>query len=131
MLFKRSDTVKIGEKSVPVPKITIKKWRELFESIEMLPQLILSIFNVPATERAGYIVVVIRESFSEVVRVTSVLTGIDEEYIEEHATLNDLVAFYGATIKANDFGGLLKNVQGVLGSVVAKPTETTPNPDAD
>jgi len=123
MLFKRSDksqeTLKIGDKTVHVRKITIAQWRELLDSIQAIPQLIISVISAPVSERAGFLVLALRESFDDVVRVTSVLTGIDEEYIDQNASIDELVAYYTAMAKANNFGELLKNAQSVL--VTLKP----------
>ena len=127
MLFKRSDklkeTLKIGEKPVHVRKVTIAQWRELFDSIQAIPQLIISVITAPASERAGFFVLALRESFDDVVRVTSVLTGIDEDYIDKNASIDELLAYYTAMAKANNFGELLKNAQSVLVTLRPKATQ--------
>lgn len=120
MLFKRSDTVKIGDKMVQVRKITVAQWRRLFDSIQILPQLILSVISAPSEQRVAFAMIAIRESFDEVVRITSILTGIDVDYIEEHASIDELVAYYTEIAKLNNFGEMLKNVQSVLEKVTTK-----------
>jgi 5-formaminoimidazole-4-carboxamide-1-beta-D-ribofuranosyl 5'-monophosphate synthetase len=105
---------KIGGKAVTPRKITIAQWRDLFDSIHAVPQLIVSVMTAAPGDKAAYFVAAIRESFDDIVRVTAVLTGIDEEYIEQNASIDELVAFYGAVAKANNFGELLKNGRGVL-----------------
>ena len=120
MLIKRSNTVKIGEKSVQIRKITIEQWRQLFDTIQILPQLILSVVSAPADQRAGYAMVAIRESFDEVVHITSILTSIEVDYIEKNASFDEIVRYYTEVIKMNNFGEMLKNVQGVLGTVLTK-----------
>ncbi|MCG7407691.1 hypothetical protein MH117_09670 [Paenibacillus sp. ACRRX] len=118
--FKRSDTVRIGERNVRVRKITIEKWEELFNSIQILPQMIISVISAPAADRIGFLVVALRETFDEVVRITALLTDLDEEYIRKNGALDELVEFYAATVKVNNFGELLKNGQSVLGKVIPK-----------
>lgn len=105
---------KIGGKTVTPRKITIAQWRELFDSIHAVPQLIVSVMTAAPEDRAPYFVAAVRDAFDDFVRVTAVLTGIDEEYIEQNASLDELVAFYSAVAKANNFGELLKNGRGVL-----------------
>ncbi|MFL1672199.1 hypothetical protein ABTW76_03975 [Paenibacillus dendritiformis] len=123
MLFKRSDkhktALKIGEKTVYPRKITPALLRELFDSIQMIPQLFFTVLTAPASERAGFFVVALRESFDDVVRVTSLLTGIDEEYIEHNASIDELVTFYKATVEVNNFPELLKNGPSVLGKILS------------
>lgn len=121
-LFARSNThktaLKIGDKTVHPRKITPALLRELFDSIQMIPQLFFTVLTASASERAGYFVVALRESFDDIVRVTSLLTGIDEEYIDHNASIDELVAFYKATVEVNNFPELLKNGQSVLGTVM-------------
>lgn len=126
MLFKRSDkhktALKIGDKTVHPRRITIALWRELIDSIQMIPQMVVTVLTAQPSERAGFFVVAIRESFDDIVRVTSILTGVDEEYIEQNASIDQLVAFYKATVEENNFGELLKNGQGVLSMITPKMT---------
>ncbi|WP_018755202.1 hypothetical protein [Paenibacillus terrigena] len=127
MLFKRSnksETLSIGGRPVHIRKVTIAQWRELFDSIQAIPQLIISVMAAPASERAGFFVLALRESFDDIVRVTSVLTGLDEEFIDENASIDELVAYYTAMAKANNFGELLKNAQSVLGTLIPQVVRT-------
>lgn len=134
MLFKRSNkhktALKIGEKSVYPRKIPVAQWRELFDSVQVIPQMLVSVLTAPASERAGFFVVALRESFDDLVRVTSLLTGLDEEYIEHNASIDELVAFYKATIEVNNFSELIKNASSVLGKVMPSPTTTAETQDA-
>lgn len=131
--FTRSNrnTLKIGDKTVIPRKIAIAKWRELFDSIQAIPQLLVTIITAAPQDRAGYFVVALRESFDDIVRVTSLLTGIDEEYIEENAAIDELVAYYKATADTNNFGELLKNGRSVLGTIMPNLTAETTTQDAN
>lgn len=127
MLFKRSDKqkspIKIGDKTVCARRITIAQWRELIDSLQMIPQMIVTVLTAQPSERAGFFVVALRESFDDIVRVTSILTGIDEEYIEHNASIDQLAGFYKALVDENNFGELLKNGRGVLSMITPKMTE--------
>lgn len=96
----------------------------------MIPQLLISVISAPPQDRAGYFVVALRESFDDIVRVTSILTGIDEEYIEQNASLDELVEFYKAASEANRFGEMLKNGLSVLGTVMPNLTAVKTTQDA-
>lgn len=126
MRFVRSDSVTIGGKRVPVRKITIAQWRELFSTINVLPQLLISVLSAPQSERAGYFVVAVRESLEDVTRITALLTGLEQEWIEQNGALDELAAFLLETAKVNNFAELLKNVRGVLGPFGINPAK----PDA-
>lgn len=119
----RLNTVKLGGKSVEVKKVTIAQWRELFAVTETLPQLILGVIGSSPDERATYFMLALESSLEEIVRVVSVLTGINDEYIENNASITELVEYFTQVAKVNDFAGLLKNVRGVLSlsQAVMKP----------
>jgi len=114
MRIMRSDTVKIGGKSVKVRKITVAQWRELFTVIETLPQVLLTVITAAPAERLPYLVVAIEKSISDVVNVVSVLTELDADWIENNASVDELVEFFVETARVNNFGEMLKNVRGVL-----------------
>lgn len=114
MRIMRSDTVKIGGKSVKIRKITVAQWRELFTVIETLPQVLLTIITAAPAERLPYLVVAIEKSISDVVNVVSVLTELDADWIENNASVDELVTFFVETARVNNFGEMLKNVRGVL-----------------
>lgn len=114
MRLMRSDTVKIGGKTVKVRKITIAEWRELFSVIDTLPQVILSVATAAPSERLPYLIVAIEKSITDVVNVVSVLTGFDAEWIEKNASVDELVEYFIATARVNNFGDLLKNARSAL-----------------
>lgn len=107
-------TVMLGDKRVAVRKITVGQWQDLFGVIHALPQLLISVMTAPASERAGYLVIALKESLEDVLNVVALLTDTDAEWLRQNASLDELVAFFTETAKMNNFGELLKNVQGVL-----------------
>lgn len=115
-------------RTVKVRKIVVGQWLELFGAVQSLPQLIIGALGARPEERAAYVVVAIEQSLEEVVRVVSILTGLDSEYLIKNAAADELFEFFMETAKVNNFSALLKNVQGVLN--LAKP-EAAANQDAE
>ncbi|AHV98982.1 hypothetical protein [Paenibacillus sabinae] len=138
-LFKRTEkaviptpalpgTVIFGEgsaqpKTVQVRKIVIAQWRELFGAIQTLPQLLISVISAPADQRVAFALVALEQSLSDFVRIVSVLTGIDAEWIDENASVDEILAYLTAVASVNNFGEMLKNVQGVLSLGIPKAAE--------
>lgn len=121
MRIMRSDTVKIGGKSVKVRKITVAQWREMLAVVETLPQLVLTVATAAPSERLPYLIVAIEKSISDIVNVVSVLTELDAEWIENNASVDELVSFFVETVRVNNFGELLKNARSALS--LANPAE--------
>ncbi|MFC4103598.1 hypothetical protein [Paenibacillus xanthanilyticus] len=121
-LFNRQseDHVFIGEKRVAIPKLTIAKWKALFEVIEGLPQVIVSVLSTRQSDDFVTTAVVGASlAIDEAVRVVGVLTDLEPAYIEENADLNELIGFIVATAKKNDLANAAKNFQAVLDLVAA------------
>jgi hypothetical protein len=101
-------------KSVAIRKITISQWQELFGVINSLPQMLMSVVTAPPSERAGYLIVALSESVEDITQVVALLTELDVEWIKQNASADELFTFFVETAKINNFGELIKNVQGVL-----------------
>lgn len=118
-LFKRSDkadpsVIILGGQAVRVRKVTIKQWRELFSVVGTLPQMLISVMTAPEDSRISYLLAVVEHALSDVVNVVSVLTDLEAEWIDENVAPDELMAYFIAVARVNDFGGLLKNVQSAL-----------------
>ncbi|MEK5181734.1 hypothetical protein [Paenibacillus sp. FSL R5-0928] len=128
-IFKRSDkaetaapeeividpnVIKLGDRTVKVRKVPVGQWRELFAAVNMLPELIMGVMSAPAENRAAYLFAFIEHALNDVVQVVSVLTGFEPEWIEANVAPDELMAYFTAVARVNNFGGLLKNVQGAL-----------------
>ncbi|WP_342480402.1 hypothetical protein NST07_25655 [Paenibacillus sp. FSL L8-0340] len=127
-IFKRSDkaestapdividpnVIQLGDRMVKVRKVAVGQWRELFAAVNMLPELIMGVMSAPAENRAAYLFAVIDHALNDIVQVVSVLTRFEPEWIEENVAPDELMAYFTAVARVNDFGGLLKNVQGAL-----------------
>ncbi|CAH1194609.1 hypothetical protein PAECIP111892_01763 [Paenibacillus auburnensis] len=124
-LFKRSDkaveptqidpnTVTLGGQAVKVRKVTIGQWRELNTVVGTLPQMLLSVVTAPAESRISYLLAVIESAIDDVINVVALLTGLEPAWIDENVSPDELMAYFVAVARVNDFGGFLKNVQGAL-----------------
>lgn len=112
--LKQRGKLYIGAKPVEVKKITIAQWKQLFGTIEALPQLILDVMMAPQEDRAAYFIVAAERSFDEVTNIISILTGLDADYIEQHADLSQLLEYVTQMAKVNDFSDIAKNIKRVL-----------------
>ncbi len=113
-LFNKSDadSVVIGDKTVPVPKLTIAKWRQLFDVVEALPQIAITMLAARGSEQfTATVMAALQLVADEAIRIVSVLTELDAEYIEEHATINDVLEFIRLTAEKNDLELTLKKRQ--------------------
>ncbi|WP_162174494.1 hypothetical protein [Paenibacillus sp. FSL R7-269] len=131
-LFKRSDksdipavdpsAIILGGQAVKVRKVTIGQWRELYSVVGNLPQMLISVVTAPTDSRIPYLLAVVESAIDDVVNVVAVLTGLEPAWINENVSPDELMAYFVAVARVNDFGGLLKNVQGAL-----KLTQTLDN----
>lgn len=104
----------IGEKRVDIPKLTIAKWKALFGAIETLPNTLVNVLAAKGTEDFTATALVGAEiAIDEVVRIISVVTEVEAEYIEQHADLAELTTFIAKTIEKNDFQTVVKNFRAV------------------
>lgn len=113
------NTVVFGEgspdqKTVKVRKIVVAQWRELFATVQTLPQLIVGAFYAEPGSRVAYVLAALDHALDEIVEIVAVLTGIDAEWIADNTSPDELLAFFIKVAQVNDFGGMLKNAQSVL-----------------
>lgn len=108
------NVVQLGDRTVKVRKVPVGQWRELFAAVNMLPELVMGVMSAPAENRVAYLFAFLEHALNDVVQVVSVLTGFEPEWIEENVAPDELMAYFTAVARVNNFGGLLKNVQGAL-----------------
>lgn len=104
----------LGEKRVKIEKLTIAKWRQLFETVDKLPGLIVQVFSAPPEEFYAYILSALDLAFDEIAQVVSVLSGVEAEYITEHVGIDELVEYVAKTVKRNRLDEMGKNVKSLL-----------------
>jgi hypothetical protein len=76
--------------------------------------MLISVVTAPADSRVSYLLAVLESAIDDVVNVVAVLTGLEPAWIDENVSPDELMAYFVAVARVNDFGGLLKNVQGAL-----------------
>jgi hypothetical protein len=104
----------LGDRRVKIEKLTIVKWRQLFEVVDKLPGLIVQVLSAPKEDFYSYVVMALDLAFDEVAKIISVLTGLDVEYIEENVGVDELVEYFAKTIKRNRLEDVAKNVKSLL-----------------
>jgi hypothetical protein len=108
------NTAYLGGKRVEINKLTPKKWRELFETVDQLPGLVVKVLLAPKEDFYAYAVSAGEIAMGEVVRVVAVLSELDEEFIDENVGLDELIDYLAKTAKKNNFGSVVKNVKSLL-----------------
>jgi hypothetical protein len=104
----------LGDKRVKIEKLTIKKWRQLFETVDKLPGLIVQVLSAPKEDFYTYVITALDLAFEEVAQIISVLSGLDVEYIEENVGVDELFEYLLRTVKRNRLEDVAKNVKSLL-----------------
>jgi hypothetical protein len=104
----------LGKKRVDIAKLTPKLWRELFETVDKLPGLIMQVILAPKEDFYAYVLTACEVALSEVIEVVSVLTGLDTEYVEENVGIDEIVLFLIKTAKRNNLDDVTKNLKSLL-----------------
>jgi hypothetical protein len=104
----------LGEKRVRIEKLTIIKWRQLFETVDKLPGLIVQVLSAPADDFYSYVITALDIAFDEIAEIVAVLSGVDAEYIAEHVGVDELFEYLSRTVKRNRLDDVVKNVKSLL-----------------
>lgn len=104
----------LGEQRVKIEKLTIAKWRQLFEVVDKLPGLIVQVLAAPQEEFYSYVISALDLALEEVAKIVSVLSGLDEQYVLDNAGIDELFEYLARTIKRNRLGDVAKNVKSLL-----------------
>jgi hypothetical protein len=108
------NTMYLGEKRVEINKLTPKRWRQLFATIDTLPGLIIQVLTAPQEDFHAYIISACDIALEEVVKIVAVLSDVDEEYINENVGVDELVQYVVRTAKRNNLSEVVKNVSSLL-----------------
>lgn len=111
----------LGDKRVKIEKLTIVKWRELFEVVDKLPGLIVQVLTAPSDDFYAYVVTALDIAADEVAKIVSVLSGVEVEYLQESVGVDELFEYLAKTVKRNRLDSVVKNVKSLLPKVKAKP----------
>lgn len=120
-MFKRkkdTDFVYFGEQKVEIPNLTVGKWKLVMENLESLPQLLVNVLAAKGTDDfTARLVVGTSIALEEVVTLVAVVTGLDEQFIDDHADLNSLVDFITKTVKQNDLNEAAKKFRAMFAKI--------------
>lgn len=104
----------LGEKRVRIEKLTIAKWRQLFEVVDKLPGLIVQILTAPKDDFYAYVITALDLALDEIALIVSVLSGLDVDYINENVGVDELFEYLAKTVKKNRLEDVVKNAKGLL-----------------
>ncbi|MGM0904268.1 MAG: hypothetical protein ACQEXB_24590 [Bacillota bacterium] len=104
----------LGDKRVRIEKLTIAKWRQLFETVDKLPGLIVQVITAPQDDYYAYVLSALDIAFEEIAQVVSVLSGVSVDYIIEHVGIDELIEYLARTVKRNRLDDVVKNAKSLL-----------------
>lgn len=122
MLFKRNSNITalgehemyLGDQRVKIEKLTIVKWRELFETVDKLPGLIVQVLAAPQEDFYSYVITAVDLALEEVANIVAVLSGLEVEYILNNVGVDELFEYLSRTVKRNRLEDVAKNVKSLL-----------------
>lgn len=112
--FLKSERVILGKKQVEIPKLTRARLKKLTEHIGTIGDYLVKLFLTPENERAVFIVAAADVAIDEIYELTSLLSGIPLEYLDEHASLAECTNFLRLTWEKNDMNRALGNLSGLI-----------------
>lgn len=112
--FNTPDSVLLGNKRAKVRKVTPEVFLELMKTIETLPGLILRVAVTPKENMMETAIIAGEIAMDDLLAITSVLSGIEQDYLRKEAGLSELVDYLTKTYKKNDFFTMIKNVKSLL-----------------
>jgi hypothetical protein len=104
----------LGEKRVKINKLTPEKWRELFEVVDKLPGIIVQIITAPQDDFYAYVINGVDIALDELIRITAILSGVDEAYIHTNAGVDEIFEYLARTVKKNRLDSVVKNAKSLL-----------------
>lgn len=110
----RKDSVSLGNKRVQVPKLTRSKLKLLTDHIGTIGEFLVKLFLTPPESRATFIVAGADITIDEIYELTSILSGLSVDYLDEHAGLAECAEFLKLTWEKNDMNATLGNLQSLL-----------------
>ncbi|MEH7381755.1 hypothetical protein V7138_14930 [Bacillus sp. JJ1533] len=118
----------LGNKKVKIKKVTPYVYKEVMNSVEMLPGILFDAmlkFYSGEEKKNVFEWILVAGDFvmDEIVKVTSILSGIDEEYIKKNVGIDEMVDYLFKTVKKNNLDETIKNMLSPLLKQI-KPQET-------
>jgi len=112
--FFRKELVQLGNKRVEVPKLTRARLKKLTEHIGTIGDLLVKLFMTPENDRAVFLVAAADVTIDEIYELTSLLSDIPIDYLDDHAGLSECTEFLRLTWERNDVNKALGNVNSLI-----------------
>ncbi|GGH17334.1 hypothetical protein [Paenibacillus segetis] len=110
----KKDGVQLGNKQVEIPKLTRKRLKKLTDHIGTIGDYLVRLFMTTDRDRAVFIVAGADIAIDEIYELTSLLSDLPIEYLDEHAALGECTEFLRLTWERNDMNEALKNLSGLI-----------------
>lgn len=110
----KKDTVQLGDKRVQIPKLTRNRLKKLTDHIGSIGNYLIKLFLTPEKDRAVFIVAAADVSIDEIYELTSLLSDLPIEYLDDHATFAECIEFLRLIWEKNDMNEALKNLGGLI-----------------
>ncbi|CAM3706089.1 hypothetical protein COLU111180_04090 [Cohnella lubricantis] len=110
----KKDRVQLGNKKVEVPKLTRTRLKKLTDHIGTIGDFLVKLFLTPEQDRAVFIVAAADVTIDEIYELTSLLSDLPIEYLDEHASLVECTEFLRLTWEKNDINSALGNLNGLI-----------------
>lgn len=104
----------LGDKRVKINKLTPNKWRQLFETVDKLPGLIVQVLTAPADDFYAYVISACDLALDEVVNIVAILSDVDSEYIRENVGIDEIIEYLTRTVQRNRLDQTVKNLTSLL-----------------
>lgn len=106
----KKEHVMLGSKRVMIPKLTRNRLKKLTDHIGTIGDYLVKLFLTPENDRAVFIVAAADVTIDEIYELTSLLSDLPLEYLDEHAALGECTEFLRLTWEKNDMNEALKNL---------------------
>ncbi|HAF97545.1 hypothetical protein MKY82_22035 [Paenibacillus sp. FSL W7-1279] len=110
----KKEHVMLGSKRVMIPKLTRNRLKKLTDHIGTIGDYLVKLFLTPENDRAVFIVAAADVTIDEIYELTSLLSDLPLEYLDEHAALGECTEFLRLTWEKNDMNEALKNLNGLI-----------------
>lgn len=109
-----ASAIKLGGKTVTVKKLTPVKWKELFSVVDNLPGLIIQVMTAPQKDFYATVLHAFDLALDDIVKVVSILSEVDEDYLKNNAGLDEIVEYVALTVNTNRLDKTVKNLKSLL-----------------
>lgn len=110
----KKDHVQLGAKRVEVPKLTRARLKKLTNHIGTIGDYFVKLIMTPEQDRAVFIVAGADVAIDEIYEITSLLSDLPIEYLDDKASISECIEFVRLTWEKNDMGQALGNLQSLL-----------------